>query len=297
MLSIFFALVTVAAIAAAIQRAGTSNPERPETSAAWERAIAEQNDSQVGRILLQTARPLANHPSIYGAGESAAYKSLQAKLFAANRFASNVEVFLAVQALALLAAAGIIATTLIASPAINHNGVIFVGIGVALSLAYYPYSTINDAAKKRAAEIGDNLPDFAELLQMPLAAGMNILEALNFTAARVHGPVSDEVTNLLVLIRSRSTKEEDAFRHAAARLGTPEAASFFNSLAQAQIYGAKVRDQLAAQARALRKDAHQRSRAEIKQLPVKMVGIMAVFLLPLLFVVLLVIPLLGLGEL
>jgi cell division protein FtsB len=54
---------------------------------------------------------------------------------------------------------------------------------------------------------------------------------------------------------------------------------------------------LSAQAAALRKSAHQRARAENRKLPVRLVVIMAAFLLPLLFVLAFIPVVVNIGHL
>jgi hypothetical protein len=166
------------------------------------------------------------------------------------------------------------------------------GIGVAavlgVGVAAFPYNVVKKKADDRTAAVEQELPDFAELLIMLLESGLSPLPALTFTAARFHGPVAQEVLNLRTTINSHSMPEAEAFQLAGARLGTPEAASFFTALAQAYIDGVRVMDNIKRQAAALRQSAHQKRREQMKKLPQKVVFIMALHLLPLLFIVALV---------
>lgn len=294
MLLVLLVIVGVAAVTMFLHRSGDAREETPEQVRAWEQAIlAEQ--SQVGRILLNVARPLARAPSIYEQATSPQYRFIQSKLLAAGgAFGGDVEVFLAVQVLTLLVGGGLCAVLFVS----GVSGIIMItGAVIGVGLASWPWSRLSSAAKKRADAVADGLPEFAELLQMPLSSGMGILPALGFTAERLSGPVADEVENLRTVIRYNPEREAEAFMLAGERLGTPEAKAFFAALMQAHLEGAKVIKNLAAQAEALREAAHQRARARAKQIPLKMVFIMAAFLVPVLFILALIPTIYSFGQL
>jgi len=256
--------------------------KRPESSeAAWEAAIADQT-SQIGRILLSAARPLAKIPTIYEQNTGPRYKALQKSLLAGDTFNGSVEVYLATEGLCWFIATVILVGSLFGfgpSDAIMDIVAVLLGLGIAL----YPYNIRSKRETERAKAVADTLPDFAELLLMPLSAGMSPLTAMTFAADRMQGPVAEEVRNLRSVIDARAMDEAAAFQLAGARLGGTDAAAFFTALMQAHLEGGKLVETLTAQASALRKSAHQRARAENRKLPVKLVVIMAVFLLPLLF--------------
>jgi pilus assembly protein TadC len=145
---------------------------------------------------------------------------------------------------------------------------------------------LNKAARSSAAQAEEQLPDFAELLQMSLVTGMSVTTALEFTAAQfTDGPVVREVRWLLDTLTLRSMSTEDAYREVGVRIGSPEAVAFFNALGQAEVGGTKVVESIGRQAESLRLKAHQNRRAEIKKIPVKLVVAFALHFLPLIFVV------------
>lgn len=244
----------------------------------WERAKASTDD-QLTKVLLDLSRPLSGLPSVYDLTKTPLYNSMQQKLLAAGgAFGGSPEVFFAVQAactvggfaLLLLTFAGFLPT--------------FLGGIFAATLTYLPYGQVSGKAKKRGDEVTSGLPDFAELLQMPLTAGLSVLAALDFTAKRTFGPVSDEVNNMLALIRARALEETDAFNLAGERLGTPEARNFFQALSQAHVEGAKVIGTLGKQAEALRDAAFQAQRARLKRLPIKLILLIFAHFIPFVFI-------------
>lgn len=265
--------------------------EAPAQVKAWEKAVADS--SQLGRILLSASRPLARLPSIYGAGESRQYRQLTRKLQSAQVFAGNVEVFLAYQMLALLIAVGV----LIAVLGLSEGGMpTLIGVLASVAIVALPYNEVSKSVKEREEEVAARLPDFAELLRMPLAAGVGVIEALRFTASRSEGVVADEVKRLLK-VRQTGVADAQAFQEAGVRLGTPQAEAFFLTLLNGVTGGAKTVQQIGVQADELRKSEFQRRRAKGKQLPVKMIGAMAAHFMPLLFIVVALPTIVSLGTL
>jgi len=280
-LSVLLWLVAIfLALAAVWGFLGRLGDETPEQIKAWERAMGEEG-SAVGRILTSMARPVSRLDAMQGILPSRQYRFLRSRLIAADKFGSDVDIFISVQVVALFIAAGLVVLALFS------KGILVFGLGaLALGIAGWPWNVVSKAAKKRADEVTDSLPEFAELLQMVIASGaMGLEAAMGFTADRVEGPVSDEVRNMLTIIRNNPSEEVAAYTLAGERLGTPEARTFFASILQAQIDGAKILENLASQSRGLRQAAYQKQRAEIKKLPVKLVVMFGVHLFPLLFVV------------
>jgi Flp pilus assembly protein TadB len=262
---------------------GQTKEETDAQSAAWSRAIQQEN-SMVGRTLLGVSRPLARMPKLYDQVPTRYYKALQSKLLASGSFGTDVDVFIATQVGAIFAGIllVIIGVVLLSGPI--TIGLMLLGVGIAL----YPYNLVAKRAKKRAQDVGWALPDFAELLQMPLTIGQGVMSSLRFTATRLDGPVAQEVRNLEALISSGAANETEAFTIAGERLGTPEARAFFNALLQAQLEGSRVAEIITNQAETLRQATYQIQRAEVKRLPIKMVIIFGIHFLPLLFIVTLV---------
>lgn len=291
MFPVLILLVTLATSIALWVRFAGAPAEKPAQVQAWERAVAES--SQLGRILLSTSRPLARLPGIYGAGESRQYRQLTRKLQSAQVYSGNVEVFLAYQTLAIIAAGAILGSVMLAAE--GRTGIVL-GILVAVSVSALPYNEVTKASKKREDQVTESLPDFAELLRMPLASGVGVLEALRFTASRSDNIVSREVLRMFK-VRQAGVADAQAFQEAGMRLGTPQAEAFFLTLLNGVTGGSKTVDQIGSQADELRQIEFQRRRFKGKQLPVKMIGAMAAHFMPLLFIVVTLPTLFSLGSL
>lgn len=280
---ITLALVAVAiAVYAAIYNHLARRAEPARIDAAYEAALAEA-ESEVIRILLRVSRPLARSKMVRASADSPAYQAVRARLLAAGgAYGGSVEIFLSVQFFLAFAAAIVIAALIVSDV---EPFMMVVGAVLAGGLCALPWNRVDSAARARAEAITSALPEFAELLLMPLSAGMGVIPALRFTAAHTSGPVSVEVRRLLERLDARSVPERQAFKDAADALGTLEAQAFFNALAQAHLEGTRLSETLSAQAEQLRKIAFQAARARIKRLPVSLVLIMAVHFIPTLLVI------------
>lgn len=272
-----------------IRRSGELSTDRQEL---WQSAIANER-SAVGRILLNVARPVSRASLIQREAATPQWRALKRKLNASGSFSSDVEMFISVQ----IAAAFIALLGIAGAVAFSSSGlVLLTSIIFGSAIAAYPWNIVSKAAVKRTAAVLDNLPDFAELLQMPLTAGMGIAPALKFTAERLPGPVSSEVLRMLDVIRVNPSEEAAAFIETGERLGVPEARAFFTALLQSQTEGASVSTNLSRQAEVLRAAAYQRRRSMLKRLPVKLVLIIGMHFLPLLFILGLLPTLVSLGD-
>lgn len=271
-------------IAMAFIRSGADDTAAAAQAEQYDYALTQEN-SAVGRLLIRTGRLMAGSKYLLTDTESPAYNNLRLKLTAAGgMYASSPTVYMSVQIAAGLISAALFAVMFFAG---QSGLLLIVGALLAGALVYYPYQRINEAISKRSSVVDQDLPEFAELLLMPLSGGYGIIPALDFTAQRLDGPVSHEVRVLLSAINSGVGSDADLFRQAGERLGTPAARAFFASLAQAYEEGTTVVESLRGQADQLRKIAYEQTREKLKVLPNKLVLIMGLHLMPALFVVVL----------
>lgn len=291
----FLALLVIFALVAwGLGRSTSETDKTWDTSKEWE--AAREGTEGLDRLFVRAAEPLANVPALYERSVSPQYRALQQRLYAAgNPFGGSVEVFLAVQVVAVLVALALLALT---ASVRGDTLVTVIGILMSVSLAGMPWTKVRKYAKNRVEEINATLPPFADLLQMPLTAGMGVLPALSFTTERLpDGIVKDEMESMLALQKSRSVTDAEAFMLAGERLGTPEAKAFFTALLQAQTQGMSVAANLEKQAEALRDKAFEQRRAKILKLDSKISVIVAVHLIPMVLGVALIPMFLSLGSL
>lgn len=272
------------------KRSGVQETEQQRE--AWQAATSGQ-DSQISQILTRAARPLAQIRSIHGQATSKQYQAVQNRLLAAGgQYSSNVEVFVTVQIAALIIAGIIIVVGWLTTSGLQLAIFTVFSIGI----ASYPWSNVSSSAKKRARRVTLELPEFADLLHMPLAAGMGVIPAIAYTAERLEGHVADEAANLVRVIKTNPAEEENAFLLAGHRLGTTEAKAFFSALMQAHVEGSRVLATISEQSKAVRLAAHQQARAEIKKMPVSLVFVFALHFIISLFIIILLPAMLTIGE-
>jgi Flp pilus assembly protein TadB len=229
--------------------------------------------------LVSVGRPFSKVPMVWDE-DSTFSKYVQQRLLAAGGvFGGSVQVYLSVQLGCLLIAGVFLLLGFVGILPLLISG------PMALIVGILPFAQVDSLARRRKAEVTAALPEFAELLLMPLNSGLAVLPSLEFCADRTQGPVAGAVRNMLSLIRSRAMNESEAFTYTGERLGTPEARSFFNALLAAQLEGVKVVDNVRAQADSLRVQLYQHRRAEAKKLPVKLILIFGVHMLPMLFII------------
>ena len=258
----------------------------------WDLALSEEK-SQVNQILMRLGKPLLSLPIVYESGGKTSYRNLQSKVLSSGAFKGKVELFLAAQGGAAIFSICTLLSVLVFNVS---GGLSFSLIGLALGVAGLPWNSVSKSSNKRITDVAEGLPQFAELLLMPLQTGMTVIRSVAFTANRLEGVVADEMKNLVNLINSNSMPEYQAFQLISTRLGTPEAASFLATLSQGHIEGAKVTKTIESQAESLRQLAYQRERGNLKKLPVKLVMIIALHVIPLLLTVMLLPALVALGS-
>lgn len=288
-------LVTAFAVTSYTSLRSKESSREPDSSreAAWAAAVSHEQ-SQIGRILIGAARPLANLGPVAGVEGSPTYQQLNRWLMGSGGvYGASPEVFLSALALHVFTAAvGLLVTFAFA------NGIGLVAATIfCIGWTAYPWDRVRRATRERAEQIAFGLPEFCDLLQMPLGSGSGVKASMRYTAERLHGLVAAEVLRLLRQLESRAMSETEAYQQAGYRLGTPEAIALFNTLMQADLEGTASIKSIQVQSEALRNAAHQRRRGKVRQLPVKLVLIVAVHFIPALFVLILIPTLVALTHL
>jgi Flp pilus assembly protein TadB len=241
--------------------------------------------------LSRMAGQISQTTSVKAASKSPLLNAVREKVVASGAFSGSFESYLSAQFAAFILGGAILvlcATGAFQGP--MRIASLFVGIGV----SFWPYNTATKNAGKRAERTAADLPEFVEMLQIPLASGMSVEQALRFTCRFTDGPVRAEVQWLLDTLQARTMNDAEAFVEAGRRLGTAEATAFFSTLGQAHIEGTRVSETLQRQAESLRNQYHQIRRARVKKMPLTLIVAFAVHFLPFLFVLVLVPLMIGL---
>lgn len=288
---VLLALAGLLLAATAYSARKNRNTMSDDRSALWADAVSREDT--MGKVFLAAGRRLAEVPMVHGQSISPAYRSLEARLLAADAYGGSVEVYIATQAAGLLIAALVLLVTL----ALASSGfAISLGAGFAGIAAYFPYDRIRKGYLKKKDAVEKGLADFAEMLVLPLSQGVSPLRAMEFAARETTGPVADEAKVLVRAIRGNTLNTAQAFELAAARLATPDARSLFSTLMRGQQDGTPIIELLREQAATMRTAQYHSRREQAKKLPNKLVLIMGVHFMPFLLAIILVPIFLTMGK-
>lgn len=198
----------------------------------------------------------------------------------------NAELFMAGRvALAVLGVA--------AGFALAHGvGRVLLGLVLAAGGIILPGFLLSKAAARRAAQIDSELPHFVDQLALAIEAGMSFDAALTFVAGVNDGPLADEMTRVLTELRVGESRKT-AIRNFAVRVGSDDAKAFANAALASDQLGAPLSGILRAQATDLRHRRQMYAEERAQKAPVKMLLPMAIFILPVLFVLILAPAFLG----
>ena len=192
--------------------------------------------------------------------------------------------------------AGRVALTVLgalAGLALGHGaGRVLLALAFAAAGVYLPTFLLAKAGARRAERIDADLPHFVDQLAIAVEAGMSFDAALGYLLEGSDGPLAEEfgrVTTELRVGESRKT----ALRSFANRVGSEAATAFANAVLASEQLGSPLADILRAQAGDLRHRRQMLAEERAQKAPVKMLFPIAIFILPVLFVVILAPAFLG----
>jgi tight adherence protein C len=160
-------------------------------------------------------------------------------------------------------------------------GLVFAAAGILL-----PRFFLSKAAARRAERIDMELPHFVDQLALIIEAGMSFDAAVSYLAGVSDGPLGEEMRRVLTELRVGESRKT-AIRNFAVRVGSDDAMAFANAVLASDQLGSPLGGILKAQASDLRhrRQIHAEERAQ--KAPVKMLLPMAIFILPVMFILIL----------
>jgi tight adherence protein C len=166
-------------------------------------------------------------------------------------------------------------------------GLVFAAAGVIL-----PGFLLSKAATRRAERIDQELPHFVDQLALVIEAGMSFDAAVNYLVDAHEGALAEEMRRVLTELRVGESRRE-AIRNFARRVGSEEATAFANAVLASDQLGSPLSEILRAQASDLRHRRQTYAEERAQKAPVKMLLPMAIFILPVMFVLILAPAFLG----
>ena len=174
------------------------------------------------------------------------------------------------------------------------------GRGIVLALffgsacVYLPGFLLKRAATNRADRIDAELPHFVDQLAIAIEAGMSFDAALSYLIDASDGPLTEELKRVMTELRVGQSRKA-ALRSFADRVGTDSTIAFANAVLASEQLGSPLANILRAQAQDLRHQRQMYAEERAQKAPVKMLFPIAIFILPVLFVIILAPAFLGGG--
>lgn len=171
-------------------------------------------------------------------------------------------------------------------------GRILVALFFAATGIILPGFLLSKAATRRSERINSELPHFVDQLALVIEAGMSFDAALTYLADANEGPLADEMKRVLTELRVGESRKT-AIRSFAVRVGSDDAMAFANAVLASDQLGSPLSGILRAQATDLRHRRQMYAEERAQKAPVKMLLPMAIFILPVMFVLILAPAFLG----
>jgi tight adherence protein C len=160
---------------------------------------------------------------------------------------------------------------------------------VALAAAFGwigPMTVVRRRARRRLAQIDDDLPGLVDVLVVTVEAGMSLGGSLQLAAARSSGPLSDEL-RLALQEQTMGLPTDQVLANILTRSDTPALRSFVRSVRQGEALGVSIGQIMRNLAVEMRKRRRAAAEERAQKAPVKMLFPLVALIFPALFIVLL----------
>ncbi|WP_147534443.1 type II secretion system F family protein [Bacillus marasmi] len=150
----------------------------------------------------------------------------------------------------------------------------------------YPNMYLNAKKKKRVKNIEKDMPDFFDMVNVSIEAGMGLDGALKRVCTQMRSPLSAEF-KLAIEDMKLGKSRKHAFEELRNRIPSEFFKSVINSIIQADQMGIGMTKVLRAQTERMREQKKQAVKEQAMKAPVKMLIPMVLFIFPTLFIILL----------
>lgn len=177
--------------------------------------------------------------------------------------------------------------TLLFLPTADNKGKVLLFALLLAAFAYvYTNYYLTIKSKQRTNEIDRALPDFFDLLNVSIEAGMGLDGALRKVSSQMDSPLSTEFSSALEDMRLGKSRK-DAFQELRDRVPSDFFKSVITSIIQADQMGLGMSKVLQTQSKRIREKQSFQVKEQAMKAPVKMLLPMVFFIFPTLFIVLL----------
>lgn len=167
----------------------------------------------------------------------------------------------------------------------KKNIVILSGTAGLLGFAY-PNYYLSVKKRQRMLALQKMMPDFFDMVNVSIEAGMGLDMAVSKVARRMDGPLSDEFLRALEDMKLGNSRRE-AFTALRSRVPLEHFQSVMSAIIQADQLGIGMAKVIRAQTHRIREHRRQAAKEQAMKAPVKMMIPMVLFMFPTLFIVLL----------
>jgi tight adherence protein C len=158
-----------------------------------------------------------------------------------------------------------------------------------------PDFAVGQVAKRRRRQLNIDLPDALDLLAVSVEAGHGFDGAIMKLIEHMEGPLAEEFALTLGEMRVGQTRS-DALKNLATRTDLPEMSSFTRAIIQADQLGISLGRILRIQAADSRHKRQSAAEEKAMKAPIKMLFPTAIFIFPVIFVVVLAPAFLNIGD-
>jgi pilus assembly protein TadC len=169
------------------------------------------------------------------------------------------------------------------------------GCVFAAAAVFLPGFLLKKAATRRADKVDAELPQFVDQLAIAIEAGMSFDAAVTYLVEASEGPLAEELGRVMTELRVGESRHT-ALKRFAERVGNENALAFANAVLASDQLGAPLAGILRSQAADLRHRRQMHAEERAQKAPVKMLLPIAIFILPVMLVVILAPAFLGGGP-
>ena len=165
------------------------------------------------------------------------------------------------------------------------SSILLAGIVAALGI-YYPSFYLSVIIKKRRLAIQKMMPDFFDMVNLSIEAGMGLDASILKVCNQSKGPLSEEFLQTLDDMKLGKSRRE-AYADLRSRVPVHQFQSIITSLIQADILGVGMAKVIRSLTVRIREQRTQLAREQAMKAPVKMIFPMMLFIFPAIFIVML----------
>jgi tight adherence protein C len=164
--------------------------------------------------------------------------------------------------------------------------VVFGGLFAVLAGWVAPMTIVRKRARRRLEQIDYELPELIDVLVVTVEAGLGFNGSLQVAAARLDGPLGDEL-RLTLQEQNMGLSIAEALQNMLARAETPAMRSFVRSVVQGETLGVSIGEIMRNLATEMRKRRRAAAEERAQKAPIKILFPLIFLIFPSMFVILL----------